>query len=259
MKNVLNYLKQLGFSEIESKLYLLLLKSGPMTVAELATAANINRTATYSHIDSLLEKGVIAKIKGHSSKIAANPPEHLQYLVEQRITSALNLKETLPTVMNVLNTSFPQSKNTTSSEITYYKGKTGVKKIYEESLKAQKIRAYYCPDDLEKTFPENIQLFTEALLTNPKLSVFEIVEDSIQSRKNIEMSKKIESRHYWKILPRDIKLTANDILIYEGKVAIVNIGDKDNVTGVVLHNKDYYNNSVQLFDLLWRLLPEPDL
>ena len=62
--------------------------------------------------------------------------------------------------------------------------------------------------------------------------------------------------HFSKTLPLDIKLTANDILIYDGKVAIINIGDKNDISGVVLQNKDYYNNSIQLFDLLWRLLPE---
>jgi hypothetical protein len=65
------------------------------------------------------------------------------------------------------------------------------------------------------------------------------------------------SRHFYKLLLKDVRLTANDILIYDGKVAIINTGDKENVTGVVLENRDYYNNSVQLFDLLWRLLPEP--
>jgi hypothetical protein len=67
------------------------------------------------------------------------------------------------------------------------------------------------------------------------------------------------SQSEWKFLPEDIRLTANDILIYNGKVAIINIKDEDNIEGVVLENRDYYNNSVQLFDLLWRLLPEPEI
>lgn len=52
-----------------------------------------------------------------------------------------------------------------------------------------------------------------------------------------------------------MKLTSNDILIYDGKVSIINIKDKNNIEGVVLCNQDYYNNSKQLFDLLWRMLP----
>lgn len=100
-----------------------------------------------------------------------------------------------------------------------------------------------------------MRLFDDAFIYNPKVEMYEIVEDSPEARKQIKNSAK---KHFWKFLPDDIKLTANDILIYDGKVAIINIADKDNVTGVVLENRDYYNNSVQLFDLLWRLLPEPN-
>lgn len=259
MKQIFTYLSQLEFSPIESKLYLLLLKSGPLTVSELAQTAKINRTATYSYIASLLEKGVIAKVKGVSNKIIPNPPEHLQYLVEQRITSVMTLKETLPNVINMLNTSFPQVQNATSSEIKYFKGRTGVKTIYEECLNSQIIRSYFNSDDIKKTFPENVKIFNKALNHNPEMSIFEIVENTPQANASIEFSKKNEPNHFWKVLPADIKLTSNDILIYNRRVAIINIGDKNNITGVVLHNKDYYNNSVQLFDLLWRLLPDSDL
>lgn len=74
MSNVLAYLNNIGFSKIEAKLYIELLKTGPLTVSTLAEKTKINRTATYSHINSLLEKGIIAKVKGSANKIAANPP-----------------------------------------------------------------------------------------------------------------------------------------------------------------------------------------
>ncbi len=257
MKNIINYLKQLGFSEVESKLYLLLLKSGSITVAELAEKAKINRTATYSHINALLEKGIIAKVKGNANKIAANPPEHLHNLVEQQAIRIGALQEKLPTIISSLNASLLPTQTNLKPETKHYRGKDGVKAIYQEILKAEKIRAYFNPGDLHKVFPGNIKLCSEALSHNPKMKVFEIAEDNQEARSCIEYSRKIEERHFWKLLPPDIKLTANDILIYEGKVAIINIRDRQNITGVVLTNRDYYNNSVQLFYLLWRFLPEP--
>lgn len=259
MKNNIDYLEQLGFSEVESKLYLLLLKSGSITVAELAEKAKINRTATYSHINTLLEKGIIAKVKGISNKIAANPPEHLHYLVEQKAIHIGMLQEKLPLVISSLNSVFSPIQNELKSETKYYRGKSGVKAIYQEILHSNKIRAYFNPGDLHKVFPENVKLCSEALFHNQKMKVFEIAEDNQEARSCIEYSRKIEEKHFWKLLPQDVKLTANDILIYEGKVAIINIRDKQNITGVVLTNKDYYNNSVQLFDLLWRFLPEPKI
>jgi sugar-specific transcriptional regulator TrmB len=257
VKKIIDYLRRLEFSEQEAKIYLILLKAGSLTVAEIARKAGINRTAAYGHIYSLLEKGVFSQTKGSSSKIQANPPAQLNHLVDQKIEFANVLKEDLSPIITMLNASYMQSKPHAQSETRYYKGKMGVKSIYEESLKATKIRSYFNPIDIVKTFPENVALFHETISKNTKLKVFEIAEDSAYTREQITLAK-ITKRHYWKLLPKDIKLTSNDILIYNGKVAIINIGDQNNITGVVLENIDYYNNSVQLFDLLWRFLPRTE-
>ena len=255
MKAIINYLEQLDFSKIEIKIYLRLLASGPITITELAEKVKMNRTSIYNHVQSLTNKGIITKVKGETNKIEANPPDHLQYLVEQKVGVAKILQDSLPNVINTLNSSFPQSKSDHKSEMKYYKGRTGVKTIYSEALKANEIRAYYNPIDIEKNFPENYQLFYSAFTTNPKLKIYEICESSPQARAQIDRHKN-HTKHVWKLLPSDIKLTANDILIYDGKVAIINIGDNHNISGVVIQNDDYFNNSKQLFNLLWRLLHE---
>lgn len=256
MKNILSYLEQLNFSETEAKLYITLLKSGPLTVASLAEVAKINRTAAYSPINSLLEKGIIAKVKGSANKIIANPPEDLQYLIEQRATQVDLLREKLPSVISFLNTSTMQSNPQSQSEVKYYKGKAGVKKIYQDVLRSEKIRAYFSPGDLDNVFPENVKLFNDTIANNQKMQMFEIVADTLKT-KTYDTYFGQNKRHPWKLLPNDVHLAANDILLYDGKVAIITIKDKESVEGVVLENKDYYNNSIQLFDLLWRLLPEP--
>src|ERR1700748_1485961 len=102
MKNVLTYLQQLGFSEIEAKLYIVLLKSGPITVAALAEKSKTNRTAAYSYINSLLQKGIITKVKGSANKIAANSPDHLHNLVEQKAIQVGMLQERLPSIISIL-------------------------------------------------------------------------------------------------------------------------------------------------------------
>jgi sugar-specific transcriptional regulator TrmB len=254
MKPIINYLSQLGFSKTEIIIYINLLKNGPMTVTELAEEAKINRTASYSHINSLLQKGIIAKTKGKSRKIIANPPENLHYLVEQKAIRIGMLQEKLPTIIFALNASFTPTTNNNQSEITYYKGKNGVKAIYQECFKADKIRSYFNFENAVNIFPENRELFLKAFTDNPKIIMYEIIMNS--SIATEEMKYFRQKKLYCKMLPKDVTLTDNDILIYNGKVAIINTGDKNNVTGVVLSNRDYYNNSVQLFDLLWRLLPE---
>lgn len=53
-------------------------------------------------------------------------------------------------------------------------------------------------------------------------------------------------------MPKDLELSSEDILMYDGKVAIINYTGK--ITSMVLHSRDYYNNSTELFDYLWKIL-----
>lgn len=254
MRKIIEYLEKLDFSKNEAKIYITLLKNGSLTVSELAQKAKFNRTATYGYVNLLTEKGVIAKSKGESNKVLANPPEHLHYLVDERLSSAKKLQEELYPVVTTLNANFMKSAMTNNSEMKYFKGRTGIRAIYDDCLKANKIRSYFNPKETINLLPENLGLFERIIAKRPGMEIYELAEDSVESR---ERARKIFPcpRLYWKFLPKDVKLTSNDILIYDGKVAIVNLIDEDTLSGFILRNQDYYNNSVQLFDLLWRLLP----
>lgn len=255
MKKILDYLQQLGFSEIEARLYLKLLESGQMSVAELALAININRTAAYAHIYSLLEKGIIAEIIiGSRKQLVATEPERLGYLIEKKQESLKAMQSKFPYILTAINSSFKKEKNERKEDIKYYKGRNGVKAIYEECLKVKELRSYYSASDIVNIFPENFKLFNDAFIHNPEIKMYEICEDSPESRKQIEFVYGKNVRYFWKLLPHNMKLTSNDILIYDDKVSIINIRDKNDIDGVVLSNRDYYNNSKQLFDLLWKML-----
>jgi sugar-specific transcriptional regulator TrmB len=258
MKKIIEYLEKLDFSKTEANLYIILLQKGSMTVSELAEKANINRTAAYGYINTLLDKGVIAKSTGVLNKVTANPPEQLHYLVDEKLSAAKILQEQLYPLVTDLNSIYLRSTLSNESEMKYFKGRAGIKAIYEDCLKSDNIKAYYNPKEINKLLPENLNMFNKKISENPKMKVYEIVEYSKEAEAQAVLSVPI-NRHYWKFLPSDVKLKSNDILMYDGKVAIINLVDKDNYTGFVLKNNDYYNNSIQLFDLLWRLLPGPEV
>lgn len=251
MENILKFLKELELSEIEAKLYLTLLQHGPTSVRELAETIEIKRTTAYFYIDQLVEKGLITKLVKNSKKlVAANPPEALEHLVQQKVTSANHVQQTFPDILKSLTTNLPKETNTEDAEITYYKGKNGVRKVYEAALAAKELRSYVNIAEIVQVFPENFQLFNDAFKNNPNLTMFEICEDSPQARNRIGSS---NDKHHYKILPKDMKLSAQDILIYDKTVAIIHF--KDHVTGVVLRNTDLYNNFKTLFDFMWKMLP----
>ncbi len=252
MENILKFLKELELSEIEAKLYLTLLQHGSTSVRELAETIEIKRTTAYFYIDQLVEKGLIMKlVKGSKKQVAANPPESLQHLVEQKVASAKLVEQTFPSILQTITSSLPEQIDTNDSEIRYYKGKNGVRKIYEDALTANEMRSYVNLSAIQEVFPENFRLFDAAFKANPQLKIFEIVENSPRSKTRTQTSDKM---HFHKILPPDMKLTAQDILIFEGKVGIINL--KDDIHGVILRNTDLYNNLRLLFDFIWKILPE---
>lgn len=71
-------LEQLGFSEREIRVYITLLKRGPMKPAELAKATGINRTTLYSLAKKLVAKGIVAEdATTPSAQLIPNNPKKL--------------------------------------------------------------------------------------------------------------------------------------------------------------------------------------
>ncbi len=252
MNKIISYLKQLDLTDEEIKLYLSLLESGSMSVNDLSATVGIKRTTSYAYIDLLIKKGLVMKLVKDSKKlVAANEPENLQPLVEAKLASAKAIQQSFPDMLKTLST-LPKNNSTAEAEIKYYKGKNGVKKIYEEILQADEVRSYVNIEEITEVFPENVHLFNYAFKKNPEMKMFEIVENSPDAKARFKTQE--ESKNYfYKFLPEGMNLKAQDILIYENNVAIIHF--KDQVSGVVLRNADLYTNFKLLFDFIWKILP----
>lgn len=143
------------------------------------------------------------------------------------------------------------AKKIGNSEIMYFRGKNEVHTIYVEALKANEVFSFANLSEIEVTFPENLMLFYNAFIQNPRLALYELLEDSPQSRKLTAIQSN-NKKFFYKFLPTDIKVSSVDTLIYDGKVAVINT---NKITGTVIQNLAYYNNSVALFKYIWKTLP----
>lgn len=253
MDKLINYLKQLDLSDIEAKLYLTLLKTGPTNVRDLAQKIEIKRTTAYFYIDQLIEKGLIMKlVKGSKKLIAANEPENLSILIEKKIEQAYAVQQGFPDVIKTLTTSLHEYNNATEAEIKYYKGANGVRKIYEEAFRAEELRAYVKVEASDGIFTDNVNFFVEAFKKNKKLILKEIIYDSPSATKDAQKILQKNDRYSYKLMPKELKLTSGDELIYDGKVAIINY--KGTMNAIILQNNDYFNNSKELFDFIWNVI-----
>jgi len=257
MKSVVDYLKQLDLSETEAKIYLTLIENGPKRVRELAEAVGLKRTTAYLYIDALIGRGLAAEdTKESGTVIIANPPQRLQYLVDQKYKTAKSLHLELPTILKAIKTSSSQSKTPEEeTEIKYLKGINNVKAIYEDAFKKNEIRSYVKIEETPTLSSDNAVLFANAFRKNKKLRMWEIIYDSPFSRRQtIKILSQNNKGYSCKFMPSNLKWsTKEDILIYDNKVVIINYGGK--VSSIVLHNTNFYNNSKELFDFIWKMLP----
>ncbi len=87
-------LRQIGFNETESSLYLAVLRHGKVTPTEVAKITGINRTTIYSSAKELVKKGAITEdLSGASLHLIALPPEDLRDVIKQRELQVIKEKD----------------------------------------------------------------------------------------------------------------------------------------------------------------------
>lgn len=256
MKKILDYLQQLGLSKIEAMLYWGLLETGPTTIKQLAHHTRIKRITAHFNIENLIEKGLVVETAlGGRRQIVAESPEKLSYLIELKEKEINQLKNDFSGFLKTVHANLIQSKSKTSEvEVKYYKGKQGVKLLYDDVLKAKELRAYVNAIEIAKVFPDNMRLFIKTHTKRKDMYIWEIMNRSPQVEKYAKSMAK--GRYFYKFIPTSMNFSVVDYLIYDGKMAIIDI--KENPTGTLIINRDYYKNAKAIFDFVWQMLPDPE-
>lgn len=101
IENLYNTLQEIGLTELEQKLYIFSLSSGPCTVAELAKKINVSRPNVYKIIKGL-EKHKLAKFsenKNYVKKFIVESPSTITELLEEQ---KKRFKNTVNSFENIL-------------------------------------------------------------------------------------------------------------------------------------------------------------
>jgi len=89
MKNILEHLQNLNFSQYESKAYLALLKHSRVTGYELAKKSGIPASKIYQVLNKLLEKEVVIALDSEPVKYAPIPPAEVLYRLRSNFMHTL--------------------------------------------------------------------------------------------------------------------------------------------------------------------------
>lgn len=133
MTSIQNFLKSVGLTEKESKIYITLLELGPQAASVIARKVKLPRSSTFFQLDNLVEKGFVKKdIKSSVQYFSAISPEGLKNVLkrnQQRVANQLETLEGLIPEFNNLRSAFlPESK------VSYFEGVEGICKMIDIQL-----------------------------------------------------------------------------------------------------------------------------
>lgn len=160
-------LRQLGLTDNELSVYMLLLKKPNQTAQQLATASNIQRTNLYRILDILVEQELIA-INSESSvrRFYVTEPQNLQKLLQLKQTQLKQTSSLLSTTMPSFRSQYSLSLD--KPGVFYMAGFEGFERLLLDEVKAKTEILLMASNDVPK---ENMARFKELLLERKRNGV----------------------------------------------------------------------------------------
>ena len=88
------FLRDIGLTEAETKIYLVLNELGSTTATKIITKSGLHKSTTYETLERLTDKGLVSSIiKGKKRYFYAADPEKLLAIVKER---EANIQRILP-------------------------------------------------------------------------------------------------------------------------------------------------------------------
>jgi predicted transcriptional regulator len=152
------HLEYLGLTDKEAEVYMLLLRSGSLSPADISRKITLKSSTVYFVLNSLNEKGLVREVKTKTSKrptYQAENPDVLRRFVDNRKKEAERNAQASETIIAELATL--QKNRGEKPVIRFYEGRNGVTQSLKEYLSAKGFSekmdyGIYSYDLMEKIF-----------------------------------------------------------------------------------------------------------
>lgn len=245
-KQLIEALKDLGLNDNEARIYFATLSLGPATILKISAAAEIKRTTVYSVIRSLQQKGLMTiEVRGFKKLFIAERPETLESILEGRRE---RFKKVFPEFSALYNLKGGESA------IKYYEGLAGIKSVYENLIKDVRPHDDYCiVSEIHRWLALDPEFFLDFTKRRAKLNINIrlLLQDSKTAREHKKLERNFNEKI--KILPPQIALTTN-LVIIPRRIVIHQLNPP--ILAIVIENKSVVQMHRELFEIIWRSLPE---
>ena len=236
-------LEDIGLTKNETKLYLALLELGSAPAGNIIKKTGMHRAVVYDLIDLLTEKGLVSYvIKANRKYFEAHDPDRLLEYIELKKQELSKKEEQLKQILPELQQKRKLTKE--EQEGTLYKGKKGLKSIYEDVLKEKKeFLVMGARGEFKRNFPTYYPSFhrrrTEAKILT------KLLYSQVMRKEHREKELKFCQFRY---LPSGF-LPPATTYIYGDKVAIILWGAE--AMAFVMRSKQVADSYRIFFKLLW--------
>jgi sugar-specific transcriptional regulator TrmB len=239
------YLQDLGLNEKEAIIYIALLQVDTASVVSLAKKTSINRSTTYTVLDSLAKKGLVSEIQiGKKTHYQAEKPERLETYVEKRKIILEEQSKRLKDIIPMLKTVTRESGE--RPVVKYFEGRDGIVSSTEEFFAGEE------KNDLAYFFYPN-DLMDEALTEAEKKYFHTIRNDKnikakvLYTRKGGDLASDAMGERL-RIDEKAYPITC-DIAIYKDKVRMNTMGKS--FSGIFIRSKDIADTLRSIFNLAY--------
>ncbi len=121
-------LKQtLDFDDLESKIYLSLLRTGPITASALAKDLNIDRARMYRTVDKLVDRNIISTtLSSPKLCIAVEPEKALKLALEKKEEEIKKIKKSGEAIVDKINSEITTNQGTNIPTLRIIQGRTNI-------------------------------------------------------------------------------------------------------------------------------------
>jgi HTH-type transcriptional regulator, sugar sensing transcriptional regulator len=238
-------LEQLGLSNGETKVYLSLLRLGSVPAGPIIKDLGMHRAAVYNLLDILIEKGLVHYvIQANRKYFEATNPKRLFELIESK-KQALNqqeiqLREIMPKLKE------QRELKAEKQEATIYKGKKGLKSIFEDILKypKQELLVMGASGQFKEIFHAYF-IHWQNRRVKEKINLKIIYSESIKKEKREKELKLSEIRY----IPKT-SIIPSTIFVYGDKV--VTILWSEVPMAFLMRSESVSNSYKNFFDIFWK-------
>lgn len=241
-------LKNLGLTETEAAIYLIGLSYSSIGVSELVKQTHIKRTTVYHALDTLMQKGIAAK-KGVGSRLVFSmiAPEHLEKLIDEKMTLLKKQKEHLKEIVPLL--AGRNQKMNAEARVSHFEGIEGIKMVVEEALYA-KTRRWNIISPPRNFFSEFDRAYAQYFLETRKSRgiVARSLWESAENRR-ILTAEELKQRQPRMLPPAMHGRFKSVIIIFDDKIAFISsLGE---LTAILIQSHEIHDTMEALFEGLW--------